>query len=53
MDEELHLSREIVMDHIVEKWDVEASSCQVCHDEYAIPPFTELVKLVLTGTLVH
>jgi len=53
MDEELHLGREVVMDHIFEKWDIKTSSSQICDNEHADPLFAELEELIFTGALVH
>ena len=53
MNEELHLRGEVVMNHILQQWNIDTSRRQVCDDEHAGPPLPKLIELVLSRALVH
>jgi hypothetical protein len=53
VDEEFKLGREVEMDYIFEKWDIDTSGSQVCDEQEICVLTPKLDQLVFSGTLIH
>ena len=53
MDEKFHLGREIIVNHIFQKWNIDTSSREICDNKHFCVLFAELEKFVLSTPLIH
>ena len=53
MDEKLHRGGKVVVNDVLQEWDVDTSGSKVRHNQKTVLLLSELVQAVLSGLLVH
>ena len=53
MDEQLETGRKVEVNHILQKWDIDSTSCQISHNEEPGLFLSELHQSLFSSVLVH
>ena len=53
MNEQLHFSWEVVVDNVVQQWDINTTSCEVCDNQIPDKLPSESNQAFFTSALIH